>query len=87
MADWSRRLVQENRLSAADLIWPVFVIDGEKEARPISGLPGVSRLTIDLLIEQAKRAVDLGVPALHCFRPSIPLASPTMRWKPGTRML
>lgn len=67
MAEWSRRLVQENRLSAADLIWPVFVIDGEKEARPISGLPGVSRLTIDLLIEQAKRAVDLGIPAIALF--------------------
>ena len=58
MAGWSRRLVQENRLSAADLIWPVFVIDGENEARPISGLPGQARLTIDLLIVEAKRTAQ-----------------------------
>ncbi|MFY8105842.1 MAG: porphobilinogen synthase [Elstera sp.] len=67
MAGWSRRLVQENRLSAADLIWPVFVIDGENEARPIAGLPGQARLTIDLLIVEAKRAAALGIPAIALF--------------------
>ena len=47
---WTRRLVAENRLSTDDLIWPVFVIEGQNHREPVASMPGVERLTIDLLI-------------------------------------
>jgi len=65
--DWTRRLVAENALSPADLIWPVFVIEGEKTREPISSMPGVERLSIDLMVAAAKEAVDLGIPAIALF--------------------
>ena len=69
---WSRRLVAENRLSADDLIWPVFVHDGDgREAVP--AMPGVFRLSIPALVEAAGEAAELGVPALALF-PVVPQA-------------
>ena len=65
--DWTRRLVAENALSPADLIWPVFVIEGEKTREPISSMPGVERLSIDLMVAAAKEAVGLGIPAIALF--------------------
>jgi porphobilinogen synthase len=65
--DWSRRLVRENRLSADDLIWPVFVQEGQGQRTPIASMPGVERLSIDLLCEAAKEAEQLGIPALAVF--------------------
>jgi porphobilinogen synthase len=65
--DWSRRLVREHRLSADDLIWPVFVHEGEKLRTPVASMPGVERLSIDLLCEQVKLASALGVPAVALF--------------------
>ncbi len=65
--DWSRRLVAENRLSADDFIWPCFVIDGENTRTPVESLPGVDRLTIDLLVEAVAEARDLGIPAIAIF--------------------
>ena len=64
---WSRQLVRENHLSTADLIWPVFIHEGENRAEPIPSMPGVQRLTIDLLLESIDEAVDLGVPAVALF--------------------
>ena len=64
---FSRALVSENQLSAADLIYPVFVLEGSGERETIASMPGIERLSIDLLIEQAKEAVDLGVPAFALF--------------------
>ena len=64
--DWSRRLVAENTLCVDDLIWPVFVHDGDGTI-PVSSMPGVERLSIDLLIENAARARDLGIPAIALF--------------------
>ena len=55
-ADWSRRLVQENRLSVDDLIWPIFIIDGENRREAIPAMPGVFRLSIDLALKEAERA-------------------------------
>jgi len=49
-ADWSRRLVQENRLSVDDLIWPIFVVDGKNVREPIAAMPGVFRLSIGLAV-------------------------------------
>lgn len=66
-ADWTRRLVQENRLTVDDLIWPVFVVPGTNVIEPIPSMPGVNRMSVDRLVEAAKEAADLGVPALATF--------------------
>ncbi|XGA80545.1 porphobilinogen synthase [Halomonas sp. CH40] len=64
---FSRRLMQENSLSAADLILPVFVLEGENQRQAVPSMPGVERLSLDLLIEQALEAYALGIPALALF--------------------
>ena len=69
--EFSRRLVRENRLTADDLIYPVFVLDGANREEPVPSLPGVSRKSIDLLLRDAERCMTLGVPALALF-PVIP---------------
>ena len=66
-SDAIRRLVRENQLSAADLIYPVFVLDGDNRREEVASMPGVYRLSIDLLIEEAKQAAKLGIPALAIF--------------------
>lgn len=66
-ADWSRRLVRENTLTADDLIWPLFVIEGTNERQDVGTMPGVSRLSIDLAVEAAVEAVSLGLPAIALF--------------------
>lgn len=71
--DWSRRLVQENRLSVDDLIWPVFVCDGDNRRDPVAAMPGVARLSVDQVADAAARAAALGIPAIGVF-PVIPPA-------------
>lgn len=70
--DFSRRLVRENRLSVDDLIYPVFVLEGEGQREPIASMPGIERLSIDLLLEEAAELVELGIPAVALF-PVTPL--------------
>ena len=65
--DWSRRLVAEARLEVDDLIWPVFVIEGEDRSEPVSSMPGVERMTIDRLVAAAREAAGLGIPLLALF--------------------
>ena len=65
--DWSRRLTQECELSVNDLIWPLFVQEGENTATPIESMPGVSRLTIELAVEAVAEAGELGIPAVAVF--------------------
>lgn len=65
--DFSRRLMRENTLTADDLILPVFVLEGTNQREPIPSMPGVERLSIDLLVEQAAEAVALGIPAIVLF--------------------
>ncbi len=65
--DFSRRLMRENNLSANDFIYPVFVIEGEQQREAIVSMPGIDRLSIDLLLEQAQRVQDLGIPAIALF--------------------
>ncbi len=60
-------MVAENTLSPADLIWPVFIIEGEKTREPIASMPGVERLSLDLLVEAAREAAMLGIPAIALF--------------------
>lgn len=64
---WLRDLVQEHRLSAADLIWPLFVQEDEGLVTEIPSLPGVQRLSIDKLVEAAREAAALGIPAIALF--------------------
>ncbi len=64
---WSRRLVREHRLTPDDLIWPVFIQEGEGARTPIPSMPGVDRLTVDLLVEETGRAAELGIPAIALF--------------------
>ncbi|MCG7568103.1 porphobilinogen synthase [Pseudoalteromonas sp. CnMc7-15] len=65
--DFSRRLTQEHELSVNDLIYPVFVLEGKNRREQVESMPGVERLSIDLLIEEAKELVALGVPAIALF--------------------
>ncbi|MBN70520.1 porphobilinogen synthase [Gimesia chilikensis] len=77
--DWSRRLVSENQLSVNDLIWPVFIQDGENQKTEIPSMPGVHRLTIDHLVEQAAAAAALQIPALALF----PATDPSKKTEGG----
>lgn len=65
--DFSRRLMRENGLSADDLIYPVFVLDGPTRSEAVASMPGVNRVSLDLLLGVAEQAVALGVPALALF--------------------
>ena len=69
--DFSRRLMREHRLSADDLIYPVFVLDGSSREEPVPSLPGIARKSVDALLRDAERCLELGVPALALF-PVIP---------------
>lgn len=64
--DWSRRLVSESHLSVNDLIWPVFVTDGDHNV-PVSSMPGVERFTLRTIVDSAKNAADLGIPLMALF--------------------
>ncbi len=66
-APWSRRLVQENRLTVDDLIWPIFLTDGENVAEPLAAMPGVFRYSVDRAAREAERAAALGIPAIATF--------------------
>lgn len=70
--DFSRRLVRESTLSANDLIYPVFVLEGSQQREPVASMPGVERVSIDLLLEEAAELVELGIPAIALF-PVTPL--------------
>jgi len=65
--EFSRRLVREHALSPADLIFPVFVLEGSGRREPIAAMPGIARLSIDLLLDQARQARQLGIPAIALF--------------------
>ena len=65
--DFSRRLMQENKLNVDDLIYPVFVIEGNNKREAVASMPGVERLSIDQLLLEAKQCSDLGIPAIALF--------------------
>lgn len=69
--DSSRRLVRETLLTPSDLIYPVFLIEGENTREPVASMPKVSRLTIDLFLEEAAACADLGIPVMAIF-PVVP---------------
>ena len=65
--DWSRRLMQENHLSASDLIYPVFLLEGKGQSQAVASMPGLSRVSLDLLLPVAQECVDLDIPVLALF--------------------
>ncbi len=65
--EFSRRLMREHRLSADDLIYPVFVLDGPTRSESVASMPGVSRVSVDRLLDLAEQAAALGVPAIALF--------------------
>lgn len=66
-APWSRKLHAETVLTPADLIWPLFIADGDGVEEPIASLPGVSRWSVDLIVERAKEARAAGIPCIALF--------------------
>ena len=81
--DWSRRMVRENVLTADDLIWPIFVVDGNNKRLPVDSMPGVERLTVDQAVRDAVRAAELNIPCLALF----PYTEPTLRDESGSEAL
>jgi len=65
--DFSRRLMRENQLSTDDLIYPVFVTEGDKQREAVASMPGVERVSIDLLLKEAEQCCELGIPAIALF--------------------
>jgi porphobilinogen synthase len=78
--DFTRRLVAENHVSVDDLIWPVFVIEGERNTSDVASMPGVQRVTVDRLAAHVERAARLGVPAVALF----PATPPDRKDSEGT---
>ena len=80
-----RALVQENTLTTGDLIWPVFLCDGVNQRQPVASMPGVERLSLDLIAGAAAEARDLGIPAICLFPytdPSLKTADCREAWNP-----
>ncbi|MEM0949477.1 MAG: porphobilinogen synthase [Pseudomonadota bacterium] len=77
VSDSRRRLVRENTLTVDDLIWPVFVMEGDNDAVPIPSMPGVDRLTIDRIVRATEMATELGIPAICIF----PYTDPSLKTK------
>lgn len=65
--DFSRRLIAENNLSVNDLIYPVFIVEGNQITQPVASMPGVNRMSIDVLLKEAEQIVRLGIPVLSLF--------------------
>jgi porphobilinogen synthase len=80
---WARRLVAENVISPADLIWPIFVVEGRGVRQEVASMPGVSRLSVDLAVEAAQEAVSLGIPVVALF----PYTNPRLRSDDGREAL
>jgi porphobilinogen synthase len=77
--EFTRNLVRENALTAHDLIYPVFVLDGQNRREPVASMPGVERLSLDLLLPVAEECVKLGIPALALF----PVIDPSLKSPDG----
>jgi porphobilinogen synthase len=82
-AEWSRRMVRENVLTADDLIWPLFLVDGTKVRAPVDSMPGVERLSVDEAVRAAESAAKLAIPCLALF----PYTEPGRRDEAGSEAL
>ena len=81
--EWTRRMVRENQITADDLIWPVFITDGENARAPVPSMPGVERLSVDQAVREAERAAKLSIPCLALF----PYTDPKLRDETGSEAL
>jgi len=79
-AEWARRLVRENVLTTDDLIWPLFVVEGQKTRSAIASMPGVERLSVDEIVRDAERAAKLNIPCIALF----PYTEPALRDETGS---
>jgi porphobilinogen synthase len=82
-SEWARRMTRENQLTTDDLIWPLFIMDGDNKRAPIASMPGVERLTIDQAVREATRAAKLTIPCLALF----PYTDPGLRDETGSEAL
>jgi porphobilinogen synthase len=82
-AEWARRLVRENVLTADDLIWPLFVFDGHNARAQVTSMPGVERLSVDQAVRDAERAVKLNIPCIALF----PYTDPSLRDAHGSEAI
>ena len=80
---WARALVSENTLTAADLIWPIFVIDGKNKSEAIASMPGVFRYSVDLAVEKVRETAVLGIPLVALF----PNTDPSLRNETGAEAI
>ncbi len=81
--DFSRRLMREHRVTTNDLIYPVFVLDGEKRVEPVASMPGVERVSLDRLLPIAEECVQLGIPVIALF----PVIEPALKSADGREAL
>src|ERR1700687_839414 len=81
--EWIRRLVREHALTADDLIWPLFLVEGTGLRVPVDSMPGVERLSVDQAVREAERAVKLEIPAIALF----PYTDPALRDEDGSEAL
>ena len=79
-SEWARRMVRENVLTTNDLIWPLFVVDGNKTRIPVASMPGVERLSVDEIVRDAVRAAELDIPCIALF----PYTEPGLRDDTGS---
>jgi porphobilinogen synthase len=79
-AEWTRRMVRENVLTADDLIWPLFVSEGHNKRTAVASMPGVERLSVDQVVREAERAVKLDIPCIALF----PYTDPKLRDDQGS---
>jgi porphobilinogen synthase len=82
-SDWTRRMVCENVLTTGDLIWPLFVMDGDNARTPVASMPGVERLSVDQIAREAVRAAELSIPCIALF----PYIDPSLRDEAGSEAL
>ena len=81
--EWSRKLVAESTLSPADFIWPIFIVDGQNKREPVQSMPGVDRLSIDLVAGAAEEAAKLGISVIALF----PYTDPSLKTADGREAL
>ena len=79
-AEWARRMVRENVLTTDDLIWPLFLIDGNNKREQVASMPGVERLSVDQAVREAERAMKLTIPCIALF----PYTEPSLRDEEGS---
>jgi porphobilinogen synthase len=82
-SEWVRRMVREHVLTADDLIWPLFLVDGERKRVPVASMPGVERISIDEAVRDVERAAKLRIPCIALF----PYTDPNLRDHDGTEAL